>query len=78
MAIWSRQIFYIRKFFIWFCFNLTRNTDPDKYFYSGYGIEFDAHSDFLLSCGDEFGKNVIIFQVDNSSYLQAADRKRIS
>ena len=30
---------------------LTRNADPDKYEYSGYGIEFDARSKFQLSDG---------------------------
>ena len=28
--------------------NLTKNADPDKYKYSGYGISFDSRSDFYL------------------------------
>ena len=27
---------------------LTKNADPDKYKYSGYGIGFDARGSFLL------------------------------
>ena len=32
---------------------LTKNTDSDKYSYSGYGIGFDAHRTFSLSDGNE-------------------------
>ena len=46
---------------------LTRNADPDKYSYSGYGTAFDLNGTFSLSDGKEFGKNVIIFGLDNSS-----------
>ena len=46
-------------------FKLTKNGDIDKYEYSGYGIEFDRETSFLL--GDDFGKNVTIFGVDMSS-----------
>ena len=46
--------------------NLTKNADPDKYKYSGYGIEFDSCSEFLFTDGS-FGKNVIIFGVYMSS-----------
>ena len=35
---------------------LTKNADFDKYKYSGYGIGFDAHGNFSLSDGSEFGK----------------------
>ena len=37
---------------------LTNNTDPDKYGYSGYGIEFDTRSQFSLLNG-KWGRNVI-------------------
>ena len=43
---------------------LSKNTGLDKY--SGYGIGFDAFSQFLLMIG-EWGKNAVIFSVDNSS-----------
>ena len=42
----------------------------------GYGIGFDAHSVFSLSSGDEFGKNIIMFGVHNSSYAHADNRKK--
>ena len=37
---------------------LTNNTDPDKYGYSSYGIEFDTRSQFSIPNG-EWGRNVI-------------------
>ena len=40
--------------------NLTKNSDLDKYKYSGYGIGFDSHSELLLADGS-FGEKVIIF-----------------
>ena len=42
--------------------NVTRNSDIDKYGYSGYGIGFDRETSFLF--GNDIGKNVIIFGVD--------------
>ena len=41
---------------------LTKNVDPDKYKYSGYGTGFDSRSLFSLPNFD-WGKNVIIFGV---------------
>ena len=46
---------------------LTKNTDIDKYGYSGYGIGFDRRSSFSFP-SDGFGQNIIIFGVDMSSY----------
>ena len=45
---------------------LTKNTDIDKYRYSGYGIGFDKRSSFSFPAGG-FGQNIIIFGVDMSS-----------
>ena len=45
---------------------LTKNTDLDKYKYSGYGIRFDSRSKFSLPDGS-MGKNVIVFGGDMSS-----------
>ena len=45
---------------------LTKNTDIDKYGYSGYGIGFDRKSSFSFP-GGGFGQNVIISGVDMSS-----------
>ena len=33
---------------------ITKNADTDKYVYSGYGIGFNWHSEFLLSDGSIF------------------------
>ena len=38
----------------------TRNDDPDKCKYSGYGIVFDSPLEFSFTDGS-VGKNVIIF-----------------
>ena len=45
---------------------LTKDSDPNKYKYSGYGIGFDSCSGFLFTYGS-VGKNVIIFIADMSS-----------
>ena len=47
---------------------LTKNTEPDKYKHSGYGSVFNSRGSFLLSNGSDFGKNVIIFGDDMSSW----------
>ena len=48
---------------------LTKNPDIDKYKYSGYGIGFDRIEKF--SFRDRFGQNVIICEVDMSSFVHA-------
>ena len=45
---------------------ITKNTDVDKYKYSGYGIGFDGKGVFTHPTGS-FGNNAIIFGVDMSS-----------
>ena len=45
--------------------NLTKNADPDKYSYSGYGIGFNNCGCHYLPEGS-VGKNIIIFGVDLS------------
>ena len=47
---------------------LTKNVDPDKYSYSGYGIGFDTHGYHSLPDGS-ISKNVIIFGVDMNSFV---------
>ena len=54
---------------------LTQNTDPDKYFYSGYRIAFEALGNFSLSDGNGIGKNVIIFGADMSSSVHIDNKK---
>ena len=41
---------------------LTKNVDPDKYSYSGFGIGFDTRGQYSLPNGS-VGKNFIIFGV---------------
>ena len=45
---------------------LTKNADPDKYSYSGYGIGFDTGGEYSLS-DSSVGKNAIILGFDMSS-----------
>ena len=45
---------------------LTKNADPDKYRYSGYGIGFDTRGSFSLPNSIAYGRNWIIFGVDMS------------
>ena len=54
--------------------SLTKNTDIDKYKYSGYGIGFDRHGEF--SFGKRFGKNCIIFGADLSSGFSHNNNKK--
>ena len=49
------------------------NDDLDKYKYEGYGIGFDSRSEFLFTDGS-YGKNVIIFVADMSSYVHAYNK----
>ena len=53
---------------------LTKNTNIDKYGYSGYGIGFDRKTS--SSIGHKIGKNVIIFGVDMSSTAKIDNRKK--
>ena len=46
---------------------LTKNSDPDKYSYTGYSIGFDACRSFSLSDGSGFHKNVIVLRADMGS-----------
>ena len=46
--------------------NLTKNTDIDKYRFSGYGIGSDRRETFSFP-GGGFGQNVIIFGADMNS-----------
>ena len=54
---------------------LTKNANPNKYSYSGYGIGFDSRSVFLISNFD-WGKSGIIFGVDMSSSVYANNKNR--
>ena len=54
---------------------LTKNTDIDKYGYSGYGTGFDRRSAFSFP-GGGFGQNVLIFGVDMSSSAHIDNKKK--
>ena len=54
---------------------LTKNTDIDKYGYSGYGIGFDKGSSFSFPAGG-FGENIIIFRADMSSSVHIDNKKK--
>ena len=54
---------------------VTKNADPDKYVYTGYGIGFDSRSEFSLP-GGSMGKNVIIFRGDMSSSVHIDNKKK--
>ena len=45
--------------------NLVKNSDKEKYMYNGYGIAFYGKGGW--SFGNDSAKNVIIFEVDNTS-----------
>ena len=53
--------------------NTVKNSDKEKYLYTGYGIMFDGVGSWSFSNG--FARNVIIFGVDNSSASHAENRK---
>ena len=54
---------------------LAKNTDIEKYGYSGYGIGFDRKSSFSFPDGG-FGQNVLIFGADMSSSGHIDNKKR--
>ena len=47
---WSQDLntFFTLKDCLFRGVKLTENTDPDKYFYSGYGVGFDSRSVFSI------------------------------
>ena len=64
---WSRDL--NTNFTIKYCFlgavKFTKYADRDKHSYSGYRTGSDSHSLFFFNFN--WGKNAIIFRVDNSS-----------
>ena len=63
------------KNFLFGAVTLTKNTDIDKYGYSGYGIGFDRRSSFSFP-GGGFGQNVLIFRADMSSSAHIDNKKK--
>ena len=54
---------------------LTKNTDIDKYGYSGYGTGFNRRSSFSHP-GGKFAQNVLIFGADMSSSAHIDNKKK--
>ena len=54
---------------------LIKNSDPDKYSYSGYGIGFDSCSLFIFPNFD-WDKNTFFSGVGNSSSVRIDDKKK--
>ena len=55
---------------------MTKNPDPDKHSYYGYGTGFDIGGLFSYSDGSRLGKNVMIFGVGNISFAHSDNRKK--
>ena len=76
LETWSRDL--STKFALVNCLfgavKSTKNADPDKQGYSGCGIGFDPQTN--LSVNGEWGKNVIIFGVDNNFSVHIGNRKK--
>ena len=53
--------------------NIIKNSDKEKYVYSGYGIAFDRKG--FCSFGNYYARNVIIFDVDSSSSSHTDNQK---
>ena len=71
------NLFIVTNFIIKDCLfgavKLTKNSDPDKYSYSGFDIGFDSRFSSILN---SWGKNVTIFGVDNSSSVLDDNKKQ--
>ena len=63
------------KNFLFGAVTLTKDSDIDKYGYSGFGIGFDRKSSFTFP-GGGFGHNVLIFGADMSSSTHIDNKKR--
>ena len=53
--------------------NMIKNSDKEKYVYSGYRITFDSANSW--SFDNDLARNVITFGVDNSSSSHSDNRK---
>ena len=74
---WSQDL--NAKFSLKDCFfgniKITKNADPNKYYYSGCGIGFDSRSHFSIRNFD-WGKNVVIFGVGMSSSVHDINKNK--
>ena len=53
--------------------NIVKNSDKEKYVYSGYTIAFDGKGEW--SFDNDYTRNIIIFGIDNSSSSHADNLK---
>ena len=53
--------------------NIVKNSDKEKYKYSGYGIAFDGKGSWNF--GDDFARNVVIFGIDSNSSSHTDNQK---
>ena len=67
---------FIIKDCLFWTVKLTKNVDPDKCSYGGYGIGFDSHSLFSLPNFD-WDKTSTIIEVGNSSSLHIDNKKKL-
>ena len=72
---WPRGLTYNFKFknCLFGAPNVVKNSDKEKYVYSGYRITFDSVVSW--SFGNDFDKNIIIFGANNSSSPHSDNRK---
>ena len=54
--------------------NIVKNSDKEKYVYSGYGITFDSEGSWRFD--DDFASNLITFEADNSSSSHSENKKK--
>ena len=66
--------YFILNNYLFGSVKLTKNTDPDKYKYSSYGIGFESRSEFLFTDG-KIGENVVIFGADMTSSAHIDNKK---
>ena len=74
---WSRRLDtdFTSGNYLFGAVKLTKNAGRDKYGYKDYGIGFDVCSQFSLQdCS--WGKNIIIFRVDNSSSVHVDNKNK--
>ena len=69
---WSRNHTSIKNC-LYEATNIVKNSDKEKYVYSGYEITF--HSAGSWSFDDDFARNIVIFGADNSSSSHCDNRK---
>ena len=66
---------FILKSCLFWSAKLLKNTDPDKFKYSGYGIGFDSRSEFSFTDGI-LAENFVIFGADISSSVHVYNKNK--